>query len=362
MLFAMENQEILIEKRGQAGIVTINRPAALNALNLTVLTGLRQALQDWQSDPDIRAVVLTGAGEKAFCAGGDLKHFHGAGQEYKRGEAPLMHPVSFFSLEYSLNSLIYHYPKPVVALMHGITMGGGYGVAGNSGIRVACETTVFAMPETKIGFFPDVGAMTHLTRAPANLGRYLAMTGNTLSGPEMTQAGLADIFTQKESLNNMLADIAAGGFEDRAGLAALLQKHAVTPSIPDDFPALLDFCAAHFRFTELSDIVTSLERSGEARAKAVLADLRARAPLSVAVALEHYNRSIGADFDEVIERDYQLCARFIQGHDLYEGIRALLIDKDKTPRWQHVSLEDVTPADVEPYFIPYVPPLHSVAL
>ncbi|MCD8526521.1 MAG: enoyl-CoA hydratase/isomerase family protein [Alphaproteobacteria bacterium] len=191
----MENQQdILIEQRGAAGVITINRPAALNALNLNVLRGMWDALQSWKDDPAIKAVVLTGAGHKAFCAGGDLKHFHGAGQAYKRGEADLMHPVSFFSLEYSLNTLIYHYPKPIVALMNGITMGGGYGLAGNSSIRVACEETLFAMPETKIGFFPDVGAVSHLVKAPSHIGRYLAMTGNTLPGGRYGVSGAGGLF------------------------------------------------------------------------------------------------------------------------------------------------------------------------
>lgn len=355
-------QDILIETRSGIGLVTINRPAALNALNLNVLKGLWAALQAWKDDPAIRAVVMQGAGEKAFCAGGDLKHFHGAGLAYKRGEEPLIYPVSFFSLEYSLNALLYHYPKPVVALMSGITMGGGYGLAGNASIRVACETTLFAMPETKIGFFPDVGAMTHLVKAPANIGRYLAMTGNTLTGPDVMAAHLADAYVEKSSFYNMLTDIFASDFEDQAGLMAIIQKYAATPSPTSGFSSLSRFCELHFRFTGASEILASLDAIGDEWANGVLADLNARSPLSVLVALEHYNRSIDAAFDEIIERDYQLCARFIQGHDLYEGIRALLIDKDKTPRWQHDSIASVPATDVEACFVPCVPPLASVNL
>jgi enoyl-CoA hydratase len=364
----MENQaqaippEILTERRGGVGIITINRPAALNALNLTVLTGVKEALAVWKNDPEVHAIVLRGTGEKAFCAGGDLKHFHSAGQAYKRGEVPLELPVSFFGLEYGLNAAIYHYPKPIIAFMHGITMGGGYGLAGNAHIRIACESTVFAMPETKIGFFPDVGAVSHLTKAPSHLGRYLAMTGLTLSGSDVVQAGLADAYVEKASFDNILQDLAEGDFEDRPGIEKALENYSVSHSISDGFSTLCEFCEAHFGFSEAESILRSLEASASPLAQGVLAELAGRSPLSVLVALEHYNRALTEDFDTVIARDYQLCARFIQGQDLYEGIRALLIDKDKTPRWQHKSIRDVPAADVSHCFAPCVPPLASLGI
>lgn len=352
--------EIVSKKRGALGLITLNRPAALNALNLAVLQSLWTILQDWKNDPAIQAVAMIGAGEKAFCAGGDLKHFHGAGQAYKRGEVPLEHPVSFFGLEYSLNSLIYHYPKPLMALMNGITMGGGYGLAGNSRIRVACETTVFAMPETKIGFFPDVGAMTHLVKAPGHLGRYLAMTGLTLSGADMVRAGLAEYIVEKSSMDSILLEISAIKYMDQDGLENILQKYSITHSEEKDFVDLIQGTKIHFGFTDAGQILHSLKSSTDPWAQTVLAELESRSPLSVLVSLEHYNRALAEDFDSIIERDYQLCAHCIQGHDLYEGIRALLIDKDRNPRWEHASIADVPAQKLAGYFVPCVPPLASV--
>lgn len=364
----MENQaqatpaEILTERLGKLGIITINRPAALNALNLTVLTGVRGALAAWRNDPDISAIVLRGAGEKAFCAGGDLKHFHASGQAFKGGKVSLATPVAFFGLEYGLNAAIYHYPKPIIALMHGITMGGGYGLAGNAQIRIACETTVFAMPETKIGFFPDVGAVAHLARAPSHIGRYLAMTGLTLNGADMMQARLADVYVQKESFDNMLQDLADKTFEDRADIKKIIENYAVSHSISNNFLALSEFCETHFGFSDVDTILDLLKGSTDPLAQSTLAEIHTRAPLSVLVALEHYNRALLEDFDSVIARDYQLCAHFIQGQDLYEGIRALLIDKDKNPRWQHGSIADVKPDEIAVYFKPCVPPLPPLGI
>lgn len=349
--------EIIAEKKGALGIITLNRPHALNALNLGLLQGLWDTLTKWRDDPGVQAIALIGAGEKAFCAGGDLKHFHGAGQAYKRGEVPLERPVSFFRLEYSLNKMIYHYPKPLIALMNGITMGGGYGVAGNSRIRVACESTLFAMPETKIGFFPDVGAMAHLVKAPGHLGRYLAMSGLTLSGDHMVQAGLAEYIVEKSIMVNILRDMSSMASLDQEGVERIIQNYSITCSDGNDFSDLLAKTDMHFSFNSVDQILESLNASSDPWAKSVLAELEARAPLSVVVALEHYNRAVGEAFDTIIERDFQLCARFIQGDDLYEGIRALLIDKDKNPRWEHKSIKDVTPDEVAEYFVPRVPPL-----
>lgn len=360
MLVSMKNQEepvLLVETQGRVGLLTLNRPGALNALNLGILEGLKAALLAWRDDPAVACVVITGAGERGFCAGGDLKHFHAIGQAYKRGEVPLLEPVSFFALEYGLNHLLYHYPKPIVALANGITMGGGYGVAGNSRLRVACDNTLFAMPETKIGFFPDVGAAAHLAKAPHHIGRYLAMSGNTLNGDQMTRAGLADYFVQKESLNNILEDILKTQPEDEDTLKTILQNHTVSSSNSKEFDKMSYNCEAHFRFTDPQMILNSLTESNTEWAAQVLADLRARSPLSVLVALEHYNRAATEDFDTVIARDYQLCAHFMCGEDLYEGIRALILDKDKNPRWQQARMEEVPRAAVLEYFEPIVPPL-----
>ncbi|HRQ61639.1 MAG TPA: enoyl-CoA hydratase/isomerase family protein, partial [Alphaproteobacteria bacterium] len=262
---------------------------------------------------------------------------------------------------YGLNHLLYHYPKPIVALAQGITMGGGYGLAGNANIRVAFEDTQFAMPESKIGFFPDVGAVAHLAKAPAHIGRYLAMSGNSLDGASMTLAGLADHYVQKSSANNILADIVKAQPQDRAAVEAVVKDHALTLSETKEFENLKHFCAAHFGFSDAKTILESLVASNDSMAASVLADIRARSPLSVLVALGHYNRAAEAgDFDSVIERDLQLCAHHIRGHDLYEGIRALLLDKDKNPRWEHARIEDIRAETAEGYFQPIVPKLEPL--
>lgn len=298
------DNEVIIERKGAVGLITLNRPKALNALSLGMINAISKVLSDWEDDAQVECVVFIGAGEKAFCAGGDIKEFYRSGLAYQAGEERALNPAIYFGGEYVLNKQIFHYSKPTIALMNGIVMGGGYGVAGHCKMRVACEGTVFAMPEVNIGFFPDVGAMYHLLKAPQAFGRYLALSGDSIGAGDMIAAGLADAFVPR-------ADFEAVIREGR------VDTYMVEPPAVEVFG---------------SDPV---------------ADNSYASPLSVAVAAEYLTRMEGQDFDVVIAADYALLQHFVDGGEFFEGVRAMLIDKDRQPRWG-----DVTEALVDSYFKP----------
>lgn len=339
--------EVLTEIRGSLGHITLNRPKALNALTLEMIRQICGTLRQWEKNPAVRAVLFTGAGERAFCAGGDVKAFHRAGMAYRRGN--ISQPVSamFFAEEYSLNRQIFHYPKPTVAFMDGIVMGGGYGVGGNCAHRIVSEKTLFAMPETGIGFFPDVGAVFHLLRAPQNLGKYLALTAAQIGAADVLQAKLAEYFVPSNQKEELIAALASGGdvrntiagfHEDKAGEGAFAKN--------------AERIERNFNYPTLEKILRSLAEDTSPFALEALGLIESRSPTSVMVTAEHLRRAEGKSFDEVIANDFILAQRFLERGDFYEGIRAAVIDKDRKPRWDPAGFDGVSGEVVEAHFAP----------
>ncbi len=341
--------DILAEVAEGVATVTLNRPRALNALSLAMLETLDLWLDTWENDPRVRIVVLRGAGGKAFCAGGDLRQlremFLRRTGEHER----------FFEVEYSVDFRIHAYPKPVVAIMDGIVMGGGMGLAQGAALRIGGPRTAVAMPETRIGFFPDVGATYFLQRAPLTVALYLGLTGETVGAAGALYAGLLDAcFTPAciAALPGRLA-IAASAADPRAALEDLAVRGAV-PQGPGALAALRPAIDRHFGQESVAQIVASLSAEDDPRfqpwAAKTLALLATRSPTLLRVAFEQLRRGRGLPLADCFRLELGLIhGCFAQG-DFLEGIRALIVDKDNTPRWRPPSLPEVDDAAVEAFF------------
>ncbi len=328
---------------GASAVITLDRPRALNALTCT----MRAALGDWFSayprDPQIYAVVLQSASPKAFCAGSDVREVLGlAAQDIERARQT-------FRDEYALNWRIECFSKPLVSLIDGLVMGGGVGITLYGTHRIAGAGYQFAMPETLIGLFPDVGVCHAFARMPAGVGRYLALTGRAIGRADALRLGLVTHCIERADFATITA-----GLADAAPVDPLLDGLHADPG-PGDLEPFYGVIADCFSGTDVADILTRLGRVGGVHrvwASEVSAELRARAPLSLAITSRHVQAAAGVDLREVLHQDYRLACRFLEDSDFAEGVRALLVDKDGTPRWRPARIEDVTPAMVERYFAP----------
>jgi len=337
--------EILFERRGAAGIVTLNRPHALNALTLTMIRALRFQLDAWREDPAVTRVVITAAGGRAFSAGGDLRAIYDLGRAGRQGEA-----LPFFREEYQLNAVIKHYPKPYVALIDGIVMGGGVGVSVHGSHRVAGEHCQFAMPEVGIGFFPDVGGTWFLPRLSGKLGTYCALTGDRLALADAIAAGVATHHVPAIHHRELL-DGLCGTVPVDAIVAAFSQPVGDGP-LSARRPLIDRVFAGH----DVEDILARLEAEAVAGgpeadwARRTAAGMRTKAPLSLKLALAQMQRGAGWSFSECMQAEFRIVSRVLLGHDFYEGVRAVIIEKDNRPHWQPDRLDDVGTAEVERYF------------
>ena len=340
-----DTDEVLARVDGGVGFITLNRPKAINSLTQTMVTAMDATLAAWAQDDDVRAVVVGGAGERGLCAGGDVVAiYHSA----KAGGADARR---FWFDEYRLNSRIGHYPKPYVALMDGIVMGGGVGVGAHGSVRVVTETSKVAMPEVGIGFIPDVGGTFLLSRAPGLLGLHVALTGAPFSGSDAIALGFADHFVPHAHLEEFTADLIADGVEHAVG------AHAEDPP-PSQLAAQRDWIDRCYAGDTVADIVAAL-RGHDAGPANDAADLIAtRSPIAVAVTLAAVRRAAALpSLDEVLIQEYRVSCASLRSHDLVEGIRAQLVDKDRNPQWSPESLAAVTDADVLAYFEPADPDL-----
>jgi enoyl-CoA hydratase len=317
--------EALIERRGGAGVIVLNRPRALNALTLTMVRLMAAALDEWERDPGVTRVVLRGAGERAFCAGGDIRHLYELGRAGDH-EAQL----KFWREEYQLNERIRTYPKPVVALIDGIVMGGGAGVSINASYRVAGERFVFAMPEVGIGFFPDVGGTYFLPRLPRRAGVYFALTGLRASPGDALAFGLVQTFIPSARFGDL-----AAALEDDGSVEAALARFAANPQ-PSALMEEADGVEACFALSSRAAIVDALadaERKGFAFAGPARAAMLEKSPTSQAIAVRQMALGPSIDIHEAMRVEYRIVSRICRGHDFYEGVRALIVDKDNRPKW-----------------------------
>ena len=334
--------DILFEVVGAVARVTLNRPKALNALTLDMARRLDARLVAWAADGGVGAVVIEGAGERAFCAGGDVRELYAA--LHRPGDSL---PAEFYRAEYVLNHRIFTYAKPYVALIDGVVMGGGVGVSVHGSHRVASENILFAMPETGIGLFPDVGGTYFLSRMPGELGMYLGLTGSRLGAADALYCGVATHHVPRERFPDLAASLA----EARRAVDETIADFAADPGPPPlaEQRDAIDRC---FAGGSVAEIVTALEAVGGGWAENTLATLAAKSPTSLAVTYRQLRGGAGLDFAAAIRLEYRLSQRFCAGHDFAEGVRAAVIDKDNAPRWRPDRLEEVTTADVDAYFAP----------
>ena len=339
------DKELTAQKENGIITVTLNRPEALNALTLEMIRLLSCALARWETDDTVKAVIFKGAGDRAFCAGGDVKAAYAVGMQYRRGLADERSISLFYAEEYRLNRQLFHYKKPLLALMDGITMGGGFGIAGPCRYRIATERTVLAMPETIIGFFPDVGSTWFLSRCPGEAGAYLALTGNSIRADDATWSGLATHLISSGSIHGFTKAL-------EKDVESCLKQFSIAPDTKGDLQenrTCIDECFGH---ATVEGIIAALKKNRSDWAQKAAATLESRSPVSLKVSLAHLRKAKMEEFDTIIVRDFILAQHFMKGHDFYEGVRATLVDKDKVPQWAPARLSDITEAEVEKYFHP----------
>ena len=335
-----EHPEVIARIDGSAGRVTLNRPRALNALTAGMCETINEALLAWLHDDAVRLVLIDHAGERGFCAGGDIRKVAESGQ----GDGA--DARRFFRSEYRMNELLFRYPKPVIAIIDGITMGGGVGISMPASIRIATERTLWAMPEGDIGLFPDVGGGWHLPRMPGQTGAWLALTGARLKAADGCALGIATHYLPSERVEEVKASLVAGTPVQEA-LAALTTDPG--PSPMDEHREKLDQL---FGFDTVEEIMAALDAGGGwARAQAAI--LARKCPTTLKVALRLIRQGAGrTEFADEMRLEYRLAVRMTRRHDFIDGVRAVLIDKDNDPHWRPRDLAGVTDALLDELFSP----------
>ncbi len=331
--------EVLFEHRGAIGHILLNRPKALNSLTLDMALAMTAQLLDWAKDDDVKAVVVEGAGEKGFCAGGDIRAL------YESGQSDGAYARDFYFREYQLNHLIKSFPKPYIALIDGVTMGGGVGVSVHGSHRVAGDRTLFAMPETGIGLFPDVGGTYFLPRLPHRLGYWLGLSGDRLKAADCVFAGVATAYVPSDKHSALVEALATGQDPDAA--INDFAENLVAP-LADKAAEIENW----FSDDDLTAIFARLEADGSDQATALLANMKGKSPISMVVAARQLAEGAKLGFDDCMTLEYRLARRFIEGKDFYEGVRAVIIDKDNDPKWGRGAIDDVTAEEVDAYFAP----------
>jgi len=344
--------EVRFEREGALGIITLDRPKALNALSQAMCRAIERRLAAWEADRNVTAVVMRGDGGRAFCAGGDVRAVCEDEIASRRGESEGALGRELFRDEYRMNRRIRNFSKPYVALMDGITMGGGVGVSIHGSRRVATERTLVAMPETTIGLFPDVGTSYVLPRLPGHVGIYLALTGARLEAGDLIGLGLATHVAPSAQLPRLTDELkeAAARSDVAASIDRVLGRHAVgaDPSALSQHRPCIDHCFGHKR---VEDILAALDDNGSAFATNAAAAMRAASPTSLKVTRAEIERGASLDFDDCLKMEYRLSQALLARNDFCEGVRAQLIDKDRSPRWFPDSLADVDDASVESCFL-----------
>ncbi|HEX3937246.1 MAG TPA: enoyl-CoA hydratase/isomerase family protein [Xanthobacteraceae bacterium] len=338
----LQDGDVVVRALGSLRRLTLNRPQALNAITLDMVATMTARLRDWAADPAVGAVLIDGAGDRAFCAGGDIRALYDAA---KAGDSL---PARFWADEYKLDVLISRYPKPVIAVMDGLVMGGGVGLSAHSAHRVVTERSAVAMPEVAIGYFPDVGVSFRLARAPWELGTYVALTGSRLGAQDALFCGLANCTAPASRLDeipSLLADC-----RDARGVWTALRKLETSPS-PGKLVKARDWiehCFSRGTAEEIVEALSSCEADGAAEA---LDAMRKASPTALKITLRNVRTARSfARVEESFQQDYRISLACVAGHDFIEGIRAQIVDKDRKPAWRPGKLADVTPDIVERHF------------
>ena len=337
--------DVIARREGSAGIIRLNRPKAINAMTLEMSESIDRALDQFEADPAVAVVVLEGAGERGLCAGGDIRGL------YESSCAGGDLGARFWRQEYIMNARIGRYPKPYVAFMDGLVMGGGVGLSGHGSNRVVTERTKLAMPEVGLGFFPDVGGTWLLSRSPGEIGTYFGLTGQTMNGPDAIHARFADAVVPSASLpllRETLTRIRPG--TNSAEVQALIDKLA-TGETGGPVAAKRAQIDAWFAHDRMEDVVAALTQDGSELAQATLKTLGEKSPRGMVVTLKLLRLARQArTLEECLVREYRAALEVFRSDDFREGVRAAVIDKDRNPTWSPPRIEDVTPAMVAPYF------------
>ncbi len=334
--------EVLCRVEGGVGRITLNRPGALHALTTAMCKAMIEALLGWRGEAAVQAVMIDHSGERGFCAGGDIRMLaeSGAGDGARARE--------FFFTEYRLNHLLFTYPKPVAAFMDGVTMGGGVGISMPARFRIATERTTFAMPETGIGLFPDVGGGWYLPRLPGKAGLWLALTGARLKAADCVALGIATDFELSENLERVKAAILA----DPGAIESILAETDADPGRPP-VAAHHDAINRLFSAHSVEGVFEALEADGGEWAASQLEVLKTKSPQTLKVAFRQLEAgSRMTDFADEMAMEYRIGARVVQRHDFLEGVRAVIVEKDNAPKWDPATLEGVTPAILDEIFAP----------
>lgn len=340
-----EEAPVLLDQRNGLGRIVLNRPKALNSLSLEMVQLIAPRLAGWQSDDSVSAVLIEGAGDRAFCAGGDIRELYD-----RRGSD---FGANFYATEYRLNIAIADFAKPYIALMDGVTMGGGVGLSVHGSHRIATERTLFAMPETGIGFFPDVGGGWFLPRCPGELGMFLGLTGYRLRAADCLAAGVCDVYIPSNRLDAFIEELGDSDDKSRAAVDSIIADFAETP--PGEAALSVQRAAIDriFAADRVEDIVAGLSAEGGAWAQQALDLLASKSPTALKVTHRLIREGAAMTrFADHMAMEFRLASHFYAGHDLFEGIRAVIVDKDNAPDWRPAELAAVGEADVATYFAP----------
>jgi enoyl-CoA hydratase len=347
----MSSADILFDEKpginGNLGIITLNRPTVLNALNHQMFIDLHQQLIEWERNSAIKGVVIQAAAGRAFCAGGDIRY------AYERGLAKDPTLPNFFRDEYLLDTYIYHYNKPYIALLDGITMGGGVGISLHGSHRIATQKLTFSMPETGIGFFPDVGATYFLPRLPGKIGMYLGLTGARINANDCLATGLVDHVIAENNLVPLVNSLAQYSFEKNSDaiIADCINHYSMTTEASTlmEHAQEINHC---FAKNSIEEIVDALKNYPSEWCSTVSDELQKKSPTSLKITFKQLQLGKQMTFDECMDLEYRLAQHFLKSHDFYEGVRAAIIDKDQQPNWQPQHLNDVSTKEIEAYFLP----------
>lgn len=335
---------LLAERRGKAGVITLNRPKALCALNQEMTTAMLGVLSAWAADDSVEAVAVTSTSEKALCAGGDIAAL------YRDALAGGSEGAQFWADEYRLNLMISEYPKPYFPLMQGLVLGGGIGISAHGSHRVVTDSTKIGMPETGIGFFPDVGGTKLLAEAPGNLGLHLALTLVHAGAAEAIAAGLADVYVPQGRIDALLTALA------QRGASVQLQEFAAAPPAPFGDARVLVEIAEAYSASTVQEILQGLTTSESEWAQDAAKRIRRNCPLSLEVTKRAIDTAHERSLAEELQREFQMAIHAQRNPNFVEGVRAQIIDKDRNPAWQPDRLEDVEQSDVESFFAPLEDP------
>ncbi|MEV0948248.1 enoyl-CoA hydratase/isomerase family protein [Rhodococcus sp. NPDC049939] len=332
--------DVLIRKTGGLGRIILNRPKAINALNHAMVRQIAAALAEWSDDEDVRVVVLTGAGERGLCAGGDIVSIYHDAKEGGTGSR------EFWRDEYILNAAIARYRKPYVAIMDGIVMGGGVGVSAHGSVRVVTERSMIGMPETGIGFVPDVGGTYLLARTPGELGTHIALTTARLSAGDAIACGFADHFVPSAKIDDFIEKLSTVSVDEALTIFS-------EPAPVSDLLAQRSWIDAAYSTDSLADIVSRLRGSGVPEAKKAAEQVLSKSPTACAVALRSLRRARAAgSIEEVLNEEFRVSVACLRSHDLVEGIRAQVVEKDRNPQWSPATIEEVDSDRVDSFFEP----------